>query len=95
VSEGFGRYRHRELARFVDIGRGSAFEVRDLLRDGALRGHWTEAESAALVALCARAIGALTSFSRYLKTNPDVPLGDQLVSPSGRPRRRPKKIRAE
>ena len=71
VAEGFGRYRHKEFARFVDIARGSAFEVQDLTRDGIIRGYWTDADVADLVACCARTIAALTSFGRYLKTHPD------------------------
>jgi len=41
IAEGFGRYRHREFAQFASIARGSLFELRDLLRDGAVRKYWS------------------------------------------------------
>jgi four helix bundle protein len=77
VAEGFGRYRHREFARFIDIARGSVFEVQDLARDGIIRGYWAETDVVSLASRCAQTIAALTSFSRYLKTHADPTLKRQ------------------
>src|SRR5262249_17957506 len=33
IAEGFGRYRHREFAQFLNIARGSLLEVTDHVRD--------------------------------------------------------------
>src|SRR5687768_12581006 len=42
LAEGFGRYGHKEFARYVVIGLGSVHEVRDCLRAGRLRKFFTE-----------------------------------------------------
>ena len=72
VSDGFGRYCHKEFAQFLSIARGSVFELADHLRDGVARGYWPDDSIADLTALCNRTIAALTHFIRYLKDHPDV-----------------------
>ena len=57
----------REFARFLYIARGSLSEPRDHLRDGASRGHWTDADVQDLAALCNRTTAALSGLIRYLK----------------------------
>jgi four helix bundle protein len=72
IAEGFGRYRHRELAQFLSIARGSAFEIIDHLRDGIARKYWADHDVRDHLSLCNRTIAALTSFIRWLKANPDL-----------------------
>ncbi len=71
IAEGFGRYRHKEFAQFLTIARGSAFELADLLRDGVKRRHWPEEEIRPTLAICYRAIAALTRLVSYLRATPD------------------------
>jgi four helix bundle protein len=72
VAEGFGRYRHREFANFLNIARGSFFEIRDHLKDGAARRYWTDASVGHIDALCEESIAAITTFIRYLRTHDDI-----------------------
>jgi len=72
TAEGFGRYRHKEFAQFLTIARGSAFEVRDHLRDGFKRKYWTEEAIEDSTRLCFRTIAAATRLIRYLRSHPDV-----------------------
>src|SRR5262245_15666829 len=44
IAEGFGRYRHREFAHFLQIAMGSTLEIADLLVDGRERGYVTKEE---------------------------------------------------
>src|SRR4051812_14894961 len=44
IAEGFGRYRHKDFARFVRIAIGSLHEVSDLLIDGHERGYVTDTQ---------------------------------------------------
>ncbi|HZP48213.1 MAG TPA: four helix bundle protein [Vicinamibacterales bacterium] len=71
IAEGFGRYRHKEFAHYLNIARGSVFEVIDLLRDGVSRRYWSEHSVQEHQSLCNRTIAALTGFIRWLRTHPD------------------------
>ena len=71
IAEGFGRYRHREFAQFLNIARGSLFEVADHLREGVSRSYWTSEAIAEPLVLCRRTTGAVTRLIIYLKTHPD------------------------
>ena len=81
VAEGFGRYRTRDFARFVDIARGSLNETSSQLKRGLGRGYYSEESYAHANQLTNRALGALAGLQRYLYTCP--------VTPDGRPVRRP------
>jgi four helix bundle protein len=70
VAEGFGRYGHREFAQFLNIARGSLFEIEDHLRDGVARGYWDAKTTKELHDLCNRTIAATTYFIRYLNPHP-------------------------
>ncbi len=71
IAEGFGRYRHREFARFLYIAMGSLQETRDHLIDGHNSGYITDEEYARGVRLVKRAKAACASFAEYLKNTPD------------------------
>jgi len=71
ISEGFGRYRHREFAQFLVIARGSLVELVDHLHDGVARKHWNAETTTELHALCNRTLAAVTYFIRYLRSTAD------------------------
>jgi four helix bundle protein len=71
ISEGFGRWRHKEFAQFLRYSRGSVFEVADCIKDGVARRYWTTAATPALLDLCERTQKALAAFIKYLESNPD------------------------
>jgi four helix bundle protein len=64
-SEGFAKYYHRPQKPYFKTARSSLAEVKDCIRDGRLRGHFTEALAKEMDALCAR---ASTANLRYLKS---------------------------
>ncbi len=71
IAEGFGRYKHRDFARFLRIAVGSLNEVRDQLIDGHARGYVTAAELAAGTRLVKRASAAAGRFIQFLVSTPD------------------------
>jgi four helix bundle protein len=71
IAEGFGRYSHREFARFLEIARGSLLETGHHLIDGRDRGHIDSAELDALWALWRRTLKAVSALLRYLKKSPE------------------------
>jgi len=73
IAEGFGRFRHRDFARFLRIASGSLHEVRDHLIDGHARGYVTDDELARGTQLAKRAASATGALIRYLMNNPDPP----------------------
>ena len=73
MSEGFGRYRHKQFAVYLRYSRGSLFETTDCLRDGVTRKYWASSTIQALLILAKRATKGTTKFIRYLETNPDEP----------------------
>lgn len=79
VAEGFGRYRTRDFARFVDIARASLNETSSQLKRGLARRYFTEERYAHANQLTNRALGALAGLQRYLYSCP--------VTPDGRPKR--------
>jgi four helix bundle protein len=54
IAEGFGRFRHKEFARYVEMANGVVHETRNHLRDGAERGHLTVDEFRERWRLCYR-----------------------------------------
>jgi four helix bundle protein len=84
IAEGFGRYRPREFARFLEIARGSLQETKSHLHDGLYRTYFSPAEHARLIRLAERALGASIALLRYLKhCPPDRP---ETPRPSMKPR---------
>jgi four helix bundle protein len=73
IAEGFGRFRHRDFARFLRFAVASLNEVRDDLIHGHKRRYMTDGELKDGTRLAKRAIGAATRLIRYLMNSPDVP----------------------
>ena len=72
IGEGFGRYRHKEFARFLMYARGSVFELAECLADGVSRGYWSRSATIDAANLCERTIKAATRFINYLRSTPDI-----------------------
>jgi len=68
VSEGFARYNPGEFARFLDISRASATEVRNCLITASTAGYISEAEMDRVDQLARRALGAVAGLQRYLRS---------------------------
>jgi four helix bundle protein len=66
IAEGFGRATHREFAQFLGYARASLLETEDWLRDGTLRGFWTDDETAESRTLCRRLTAGIGALRRYL-----------------------------
>jgi four helix bundle protein len=71
IAEGFGRWHHRDFARFVRIARASQIELLNHLLDARDSGHITEAERAELEHTTKRALKAANGLIRYLERSPD------------------------
>ena len=64
-SEGFALFYHKPQKPYFRTARASLAEVKDGIRDGRQRGHFTESIANEMAALCARATIANL---RYLKS---------------------------
>jgi len=71
IAEGFGRWSHKDFARFLQIAIGSLKETRDLLIDAHARGYITEDELQWSTIVAKRANAACAGLIRYLKNTPD------------------------
>ena len=71
IAEGFGRWSHRDFARFLQIAVGSLKETRDLLIDARHRGYITDEELQWATIVGKRAHLACAGLIRYLKNTPD------------------------
>jgi four helix bundle protein len=71
-SEGFAKFYHRPQKPYFKTARSSLAEVEDCIRDGQLRGYFSEELANEMTALCGRA--AIANL-RYLKPleRPDPP----------------------
>jgi four helix bundle protein len=70
IAEGFGHNTRLEFIRFLRYARGSAFEMREWLRDGRERDHLSQEEFDELWTLLDRATGALTRLLESLVQQP-------------------------
>jgi four helix bundle protein len=68
TAEGFGRFRPKDFARFLEIAHGSLDETRSHLHDGHHRSYRSAAEYADLLRLNYRALAANTRLLRYLRS---------------------------
>ena len=71
IAEGFGRYRHREFARFVRIAKASEVEVLNHLIDAQDQRLITTDEFQITEHLTKRAIKAANGLIRYLESTPE------------------------
>jgi four helix bundle protein len=61
IAEGFGRFRPREFARFLEFARGSLMETQSSLIDGRSRGYLSDALYSRLNNLARAALKATTN----------------------------------
>ena len=71
IAEGFGRWSHKDFARYLQIAIGSLKETRDLLIDARHRGYITEDELQWATVIAKRANAACAGLIRYLRATPD------------------------
>ena len=67
ISEGFGRFRPAEFARFLEFARASLIETQNHLSDGRDLRYIPESLYADVYLLTDRAIGATTNLLKYLR----------------------------
>ena len=67
IAEGFGRFRPREFAKFMEYAVGSLMETQDSLKDGVDRGYFTPERVAPAQKLAVRALQVSKKFIVYLK----------------------------
>jgi four helix bundle protein len=68
ISEGFGRFRPPDFARFMEYSLSSTMEAQDLLTDGIERGHFTEDTAKPARKLAKRSLQVSKGLMRYLKS---------------------------
>jgi four helix bundle protein len=67
IAEGFGRTTHKDFAHFLDVARGSSFEVQSLLYVGLDVGYLPEKQFEALFAHATSVISMIAAFTSYLR----------------------------
>ena len=94
IAEGFGRFRPREFARFVEMAIASEDETRNHLRDAAEAGHITVEEFRSAWHIAYRARRAASAFHAYLRNCDPPPNGNNPPPPHrGHPPRHRRKRR--
>jgi len=71
IAEGFGRFKHKDFARFVRIAKASEVEILDHLLEAIDSGFLNESDLDTLERLTKRAIKAANGLIRYLESTPD------------------------
>jgi four helix bundle protein len=71
IAEGFGRFRHKEFANFLEYAIGSLSELLDLLIDGRERGYVSDLQPARGKRLIVRAKSVCVALKAYLRRTPD------------------------
>lgn len=66
IAEGFGRFRPKDFARYLEFARASLLETQNHLGDGFDCGYISADERDDLMRLSDRAIGATTRLHQYL-----------------------------
>jgi four helix bundle protein len=69
ISEGFGRFRPAEFARFLEFARASLIETQNHLGDGRDLRYLPDSLYTDVYALADRAIGATTNLLKYLRSS--------------------------
>ena len=67
IAEGFGRFRPKVFAKFMEYAVGSLMETQDSLKDGVDRGYFTPDRVAPAQKRAVRAIQVSKKFIVYLK----------------------------
>jgi four helix bundle protein len=70
IAEGFGRYSHREFARYLSIARASLIETQNHLH-AAQSLRLADDDVARLLTLSEQALAATSSLLSYLRRTPD------------------------
>jgi four helix bundle protein len=68
IAEGFGRFRPKEFARFLEYSVASVMEARDLITDGIERQYFTLGTTERARSLAQRSRQVSRGLMRYLKT---------------------------
>jgi four helix bundle protein len=71
IAEGFGRFQHKDFARFVRQAKGSEVEMLDHLQEAHDSGYLDDNELASLEHATRQAIKAANGLIRYLESTPD------------------------
>ena len=71
IAEGFGRYTHRDFARFVRIAKASEVELLNHFQEACDSGYLTDVERRALEHAAKKAIRAANGLIRYLESTPN------------------------
>jgi four helix bundle protein len=87
VAEGFGRFRHKEFANYLNMALGELNETRDHLREGAQCGYFSVDEFRELWRLCHRIKAATLSLLAYLRSE-DAKKNEQDIAQRRVARRR-------
>ena len=69
IAEGFGRKTHKDFAHFLDIARGSVFEVQSLLYTALDVKYIQQADFDRLYSIANKTISLIASFTSYLRKN--------------------------
>jgi four helix bundle protein len=71
TAEGFGRWSHREFARFLEHASSSLREIEDLIHEARMRGYLNEEDVSELHRQVRRTSAPLARLLRYLRNSPD------------------------
>ncbi len=71
IAEGFGRFKHRDFARYVREAKASEMELLDHLLEAHDSGYLDKNELARLELAARKAIRAANGLIRYLESTPD------------------------
>ncbi len=89
ISEGFGRFRPREFARFLEFARASMMETQNHLIDGRDRGYLDAKLYSRLSNLARAALNATTNLLRAKQRQADAESRKRRGHRDGRPRWEP------
>jgi four helix bundle protein len=73
IAEGFGRHNDKEFARYLDIAKGSATEVKSILYAAEDVGLVDTPTATRIREIADRAAAAATGLARYLRSKPKQP----------------------
>ena len=71
IAEGFGRWRHKDAARFAIIAKASEVELIDHFQEALTSGYITEKERQHYEHCARKALKPLMGWIRYLESTPD------------------------